>query len=95
MEAEERKRLSDLYLFIVEFVKSIRRTQQVTSAAMLFLHKFFKRNSLINTHPSFPSCTPYVIATACVFLSAKVCYLPITLKSVAHAYFDIEKRKYP
>jgi hypothetical protein len=94
-EAEERRQLSDLYLFVIEFVKSVRRDQLVTSTAMLYLHKHFYRHSLVSSAASPTHTSPYIIAASCVFLSAKVCYTPVSLKTVAEAYFNIEKKKNP
>lgn len=56
---------------------------------MIFLHKFFKLNSLLKID------SPYIIAASCVFLAAKVRYMPITLNKAVEAFFEIEKRRNP
>jgi hypothetical protein len=89
-EADERRELAELYLFIVEYVKNLRRDQILVSSAMVYLHMFFKKNSLLKV-----SSNIYIVAASCVFLSAKVRYTPVSLKKAVQVYFDIEKRRNP
>jgi len=74
-EAEERRQLVDLYLFVVEYVKSLKRDQMVISSAMVYIHTYFKKNSLNKV-----SSNIYIVAASCVFLSTKVRYTPVSLK---------------
>lgn len=85
-EAEERRQLAELYAFVVEFVKLLKRDQIIVATAMIYIHKFFKINSLLRVS------SPNLIAASCVFLAAKVRYVPISLKSAAHAFFKLEIR---
>jgi len=94
-EADERKRFSDLYAYVVEFVSLIQRENFVVSSAMIYLHKYYKQHSLINKLAPSSLYQSTLIAASCVFLAAKVCYVPVTLDRTVKAFFDIEKKKTP
>ena len=72
-EAEERQKMQDFYLFITDFVKKLNRDALLGPAAMIFLHKFFKKQSLKHHGAQL------FIAAAAVFLAAKVRYCPVSL----------------
>lgn len=55
---------------------------------MVIIHKFFRRRSLVNL-----SSPLLFIATSCVFISAKILYMPVTLEKTVHALFAIEKQR--
>jgi hypothetical protein len=56
---------------------------------MVLIHKFFKIHSLVSVSSSL------LVATASVFLVAKVLYMPVTLEKAVLAFFSIEKRLNP
>ena len=56
---------------------------------MVIIHKYFKIHSLqsVSSH--------LLMSASCVFLVAKVLYMPLTLEKVIQAFFSIEKRLNP
>lgn len=89
-EAEERRRLAELYAFVVELTKLLSRDQLVASSAMVIIHKYFKIQSFNQL-----SFQPLFIATSSVFISAKILYMPFTLERAVQALFHIEKKRSP
>jgi hypothetical protein len=56
---------------------------------MILIHKFFKIHSLKSVTSNL------LIAASCVFLTAKILYMPVILEKVVQAFFTIEKRLNP
>ena len=52
---------------------------------MAYLHKFFKVHSLTQYN-----CK--LVGATCLFLAAKVHYVPVSLKQAVCSFFDMEKR---
>ena len=52
---------------------------------MVLIHKLLTKHSLLSLLPRL-----LVVATACVFLAAKVRYMPFTLEDAAKAYFMLQ-----
>lgn len=92
LEADERMKLSELYIFIIEFVKIVKRDQFVTATAMIYLHKYYKRHSLLSSSLNYTN-PPKIIAASCIFLAAKILYVPLSLKTIAQTFFSIEKKE--
>lgn len=57
---------------------------------MVIIHKFIKQQSLVKL-----SSPHLFIATASVFIAAKVLYMPVTLEKAVQALFHIEKLRNP
>jgi hypothetical protein len=72
---------------VIELTKTLERDQLVAAASMVLIHKFFKAHSLT----SFTSSL-LPVSASCVFLAAKVLYVPLTLDKVVLAFFKLEKR---
>lgn len=75
---------------------------------MSFLHKYFKKHSLVSPHLSStvstgstysqPSSQPslhYYLAAASLALSAKVLYQPTSLKRVVELFYAFDKKRVP
>ena len=84
-EAEERKRFVELYSYVVELTKYLNRDQYIASSAMIINHILFKKQSL-------KAASLLVVASASVFLAAKVRSMPFELAKAAWAYFQLERK---
>ncbi len=85
-EAEERKIWTDVYAYVISFCKKVSRDQLTVASAMVFLHRFFARESLAESRTNRD-----LVAAVSVFIAAKVRYCPFSLRRAVHAYFELEQ----
>lgn len=70
------------------FCKQVQRDQLNVASAMVFLHRYYQRESL-----SPNKTNRNLIAAVCVFIAAKVRYCPISLHRAVVAYFELEQAR--
>lgn len=58
----------------------------VAASSMVLIHKFFKTHSLNSISSKL------LLASSCVFLVAKVLYVPVSLGKIVQEFFNLEKR---